>query len=220
MSWYTMVMVYILTLYCSHIDRHDNSRSCWCWWWTVPVVILLIGVICSPLLQHVANTLCEYCTHSNMSTVWSVANLNNSYTDNQATTSSSFKQTTFSTKGHSNNAIPSNKPTCHHINSMESLLPLPVITDPVSFCTCLNLHLRLCHQIVDDYLKVNEKVREIVFKWYNQQTNPCWEEFVGALVCHGSVGDAKRIADTNGVDWKPFQEKLEETWSTDYILFL
>ena len=69
----------------------------------------------------------------------------------------------------------------------------------------------MCHQVAHDYLKVNEQTREIAFKWYNQQTTPCWEEFVGALVCHGSVDDAKRIADANGVDWKPFQEKLEET---------
>ena len=140
-------------------------------------------------------------THSNMCTVWSVANLNNSSTDNQTTTSPSFKQTTFSTKGHSNTAIPSYKPTCHPINSMESLLPLPVITGPFDFCTCLNLRLSMCHKIANDYPKVNEQTREIAFKWYNQQANPCWEEFVGALVCLGSVGDAKRIADANGVDY-------------------
>ena len=94
---------------------------------------------------------------------------------------------------------------------MKSLLPLPVITGPVDFCTCLNLQLGMCHQIADDYPKVNEQTREIAFKWYNLQANPCWEEFVSALVCHDSVNVAKGIAEANGVDWKPFQKKLDET---------
>ena len=94
---------------------------------------------------------------------------------------------------------------------MESLLPLPAIPRPVDFCTCLKLQLSMCHQIADDYPKVNEQTREIAFKWYNLQATPCWEDFVGALVCHDSVNVAKGIADTNGVDWKPFQEKLKET---------
>ena len=96
---------------------------------------------------------------------------------------------------------------------MESLiLKLPVTTSQVDFCICLSLTYNRCQQIVNDrdFSKSKEQTLEIASEWYMQSADPCWEEFMVALICHGNKQEARLIADDTGVNWEPFQKCINE----------